>query len=123
MEFAHLGKSVLVTGVCSSCSALASDYWFLGPRIPLGDQQAAGGVCLPTSQQHDSSEQQLIVVKLALRHILNWTRCTGRITWGAGLSRHLAIILLALQPMSSTPNGPLAVSFGRGIILVMPAFC
>jgi len=121
-ELRTSGKSVLVTGVlqfllCTGLGLLV--FSALGFR--LGDQQAAGGEFgLAYIAATTALSSTLIVVKL-LYDKFELDTLPGRITLGVLVFQDIwAIILLALQPNVLNPQiGPLAVSFGKGIILVI----
>jgi Kef-type K+ transport system membrane component KefB len=116
------GKPVIITGIlqfmlCAALGWLA--FSVLGFR--LGDQEAMGGrFGLAYIAATTALSSTLIVVKL-LYDKFELDTLPGRITLGVLVFQDIwAIILLALQPNLHTPQvGPLAASFGKGIILVV----
>jgi Kef-type K+ transport system membrane component KefB len=116
------GKPVVITGILQFllCAGLGLPV-FSALGFRLGDQDVIGGQFgLGYIAATTALSSTLIVVKL-LYDKFELDTLPGRITLGALVFQDIwAIILLALQPNLLTPQvGPLAASFGKGIILVV----
>lgn len=116
------GKPVIVTGISQFllCTGLGL-LMFSALGFHLGDQKALGGEFgLAYVAATTALSSTLIVVKL-LYDKFELDTLPGRITLGGLVFQDIwAIILLALQPNLLNPQlGPLAASFGKGIILVI----